>query len=565
MAVLTWKNVDAPNMSGAGALLESANNSFQNAMGTLQKAADRSQMQQRAAASARMLQGLAGVKNADDVAAFLANQDASMLTDEAMKIALGQADVLQGRAVKEIELQNARGDLDWEQQGRTGAIEAARNLALAQQAAARGDVDGAFAASQGLDGRALMAFNDGSGNFLNDATNRQNLEETRYSFGRTVENDENADIVTQKISDLRGSANNVAEARQALVNDQSLSAKQKEDAFTKLNAMDDSAFNFADPSTPASFSALGLNDEAAKQNNANVDMDFIQRDVESSLQSLPSYNYKTHLSNITAVQGDREAGKQAGDEREIGQGYFDPVNYLKSTVGISADRSIPFLEDSSIIQSIEEIKKEAETKSGKKISDHEAAAAIAASAQSGSWWRGDGDKRRIDTTSAVNLLLDMKDPSKVQAFTAEEAKIRGGSDTIKQAATKVDQLLAKAQNQLAKGQTEAAAKTRAEAVAAQDALLQGISNWQETNYPSPRNKDVKGPDIPQSIVDAALSERQNAVLQENARKAQALAALRENNRRNRREPVDIVLPNGTISREFPSIMGDGNYMREIDW
>lgn len=482
MAVLTWKNVDAPNMSGAGALLESANNSFQNAMGTLQKAADRSQMQQRAAASARMLQGLAGVKNADDVAAYLAGQDATMLTDESMKIALGQADVLQGRAVKEIELQNARGDLDWETNSRQGSLGAANLLAQAAAAAQAGNADEANRiASSGNNPYVQMALNDGRRDYVGDAASRQSLDENRYSFGRTVENDENADIVTQKISDLRGSANNVAEAREALLKDSTLTAKQKEDGFAKLGAMDDSAFNFADPNTPASFSILGDNDSAARQQVANMQIDAINKDINAQLQSLPSYNYNNHLSNLTAVQGDRESGKQTGDEREVGQGFFDPAKYLTDTVGISTGYF-----QRNIENQLQNLADKATTANGRTVSKAEVAAAIASTYEAGGL-ANFGDKY-LDETKVLNLLAEMKDPKRGLEASAREAEIKNSADSIKSSSAQVDRLLAKAQNQMAKGQTAAAEKTRAEAAQAQKALMEGINAYNEKHNPAPETE-----------------------------------------------------------------------------
>lgn len=511
MAALTWKNVDAPDMTAAGSLMNSANNAFSNSMDILRKASDRSRAQNRAAYSARMLQQLAGVKNADDIGSFISGFDASDLSPEAMNLVLRQGDVLQGRAIKDVELANAKGDLAWEQDDRAGQLAAAPMLAEAAKRAVAGDVDGAFAISQGLDGHALRNFNSGTGSFLNDASSRQDLDEKRYDFGEKVTKDEDQKFLTDKVDEYRRNYNDKAEARNAVINDKTLKPKHREQLLSAVDAMDDGAFNFADPNQEASFALMGDNDAAQKQNTIASDLDFIGKNIEADLQSLPSYNYKKHFDNISAIQGDRAAGKQVGDERVEGEGYFDPVSYLRDTVGITEGWRA-----GRVLEHINDIKADAKNKTGKDISNEEAAAAIAASSgQGGLLNRGN---RVVDAKKAVDLLVQMKDPEQSAAFTGKENKIKGERDSLKKQSQNVEKYLAEAQNQLAKGQNDKAQESYAKAKEAQNALLTAISDYNEKNIAGPNipengtitsQPQQNGPVAPDDVIGRAIANNPN--------------------------------------------------------
>lgn len=480
MAVLTWKNVDAPNLGQAGALIESANASFGNAMKMLQDASAASTAKNNAAYSAQMLQKLAGVSDAGQVGSFLQGFDATQISPEAMQIALGQADVLQGRAAKELELANLKGDLNWEQNTRQGSLAAQSALALANEYAAAGDVQAALGVKEGLDPYALLAFNDGSTNVISSANQGQSLKENQYRFNETLEADALKDFTTNEMASGYMKYNDKEEAIRETKLRKDLTPDQRMSLLSSLEGASDDSFNVVDPNGPQGFASFGNNEAAKMQSDLIGDMEFINKNVEANLQSLPSYQFNKHLSNLSAVQGDREAGKQTGDERIEGQGFFDPVGYLRDTVGIQEGRISGSLE--RIVPTIQD---KVEKATGLKVSAEEAAAAVAATYSHGDWRLGRSDVRVYSEDDAVELLKEMKDPKRAQEATAKELEIRSTVDGIKKSSSDVDKLLAKAQNQAAKGNTDAAEETYTQALNAQLELQEEIRKYSEEYVKKP--------------------------------------------------------------------------------
>ena len=189
MAVLTWKNVDAPNLNGAGALIAGAIDSFNAAMDNLRVSAERAAAQRRSGYSSRALAGLAEVQNAEDVGGYIQGLNAEELTPEALSVMMQQPGVLLERAAKQVAIDDARGDLQYEQDTRAGALQAAAARAEAQRLSVLGDRQGSLDILQGLDGYAALSALDDFGSIASNYGQFQTQRQNEYNFGRKVDED----------------------------------------------------------------------------------------------------------------------------------------------------------------------------------------------------------------------------------------------------------------------------------------------------------------------------------------------------------------------------------------
>lgn len=541
---LTWRNVDAPNFNGAGALFESAQNSFNNSLGILQAAADRAAAQRKAAASAQMLSGLAGVQRGG-VADYLATQDATMLTPEALQIALGQEDVLAGRAAKEVELQNAQGDLAWETGTRQGDLLSRAARAQAQQALSQGDFGRANTIMDGLSGFAL--------------------DDAAMTFGRDVDEQTFQNDIRSNVSDLIKNNDSIDAARIKVMNG-NYSERERAALNNQLNSMSDADFNRIDPDLPDVFS--GSETDTFNKNQTQV----VQQDIQSRLASSPTHQYDMHLKNLTVNPEGTPEGDSSGSGGKTG-GYADPVKYLGEQMGMDTSAGVFRTGMARNIQTAKAKANERLKDKGLQVSDWEIAAAIASTRETGRHlvpFTGGTDQYYVDEDAAVEMAVRMKDPDSRKEDLKHDLFYTGYADKLADAANKIQ----KARNSYNIAVTKNSSNKEErynKAIEAEEAYRKLLEQYYEDNQSNNANSGAQAsPATPAGAASAAAAPMvmqgpaiPNDLIREAMIRDAAIKA--EAQRRNNQKPVSVVLPNGVIAQEYPSILGDGSTLREINW
>lgn len=536
---LTWKNVDAPNFNGAGALFESAQNSFNSSLDMLRQASDRAAAQRKADASARMLSGLAGVQRGG-VADFLSNQDAAMLTPEALQIALGQEDVLAGRASKEVELQNAQGDLAWETGSREGMLASAAAIAEAERLGMTGNREGAFDLLQGLTGHGALAAQNANamGRVSSGFGNFQDQRGREDSFAQTIDARNTKEFGRNFIFDnIIPNSLNRSEAENNIMQNENLTPKEKEAALSALGNVSDQQIEQINPDQ---LGALELNpDMSTKFTNIQNDASFINADIQNRRSANPLVRFADHMKNIGEVRKNPESAPQSSAD-------------LLSAGGVSAGHWTGWTGANQTIDSV--IKDLASD--GLTVSRDEVVAAMRATAETSSIAFKDNLVDNIDATKS--LLRQTKDPALMRSALGEMQSYDNESAQLSKFAEKISKLDDKYKQQVNKGLTDKAAKTRDDIQNLINEAEQYTSNYLKSEgdkaskeVQAEMQKDPNGPDAPREIVQAAMLSRAAAV---------AEAAKRRN-----QQPVSVILPNGVISQEIPAVMGDGSTMGPAEW
>lgn len=411
---LTWRNVDAPNMAGVGSLMGAATDSFNSAMGNLQKMSDRAAAQRRAGYSAQMLQQLAAVDDPTKVGEFIQGFDASQLSPEALAVAMQQPGVLLGRQQKQVELDNARGDLAYEQDSRAGALQAAGVRAEAARLAATGDADGAAQLLGSLEGYGAVSALDDFGNINPYATGYQNRRETELDFGRKVDQQNYSDTARDILyTDIADQAHNPNEAK-LLANQMSAGDPRLREALHKqIDSMGEESFGLIDPNMPDAFQTnpdLGVAHEELQ-----FDADYINRDIGTQLSSTPLARFDGYLKSIQEHRDDPSGGSQ------------DVADWLANNQNIIAKGWIPW-SNGQINQTIDNVKQKLASE-GVTATREEVAAAMAETAEtSGLAW---SDGLRINDEKAVmGLVKDTKDPAKMRPEQRRISELNKAQETL---------------------------------------------------------------------------------------------------------------------------------------
>ena len=494
MAVLTWKNVDAPNLNGAGALIEGSTNSFNAAMDNLRVNAERAAAQRRSGYSSRALAGLAGVQNAEDVGSYIQSLNAEELTPEALSVMMQQPGVLLERSAKQVALDDARGDFQYEQDTRAGALQAAAARAEAQRLSVLGDRQGALDILQGLDGYAALSALDDFGSIGSNYGQFQTQRENEYNFGRKVDEDNAREQGALIADDLLNKVYDRKEAEKLIIENKELSPQVQRAALTALNDFSDEQIQRKEEGDMGLFDpSVFPNLTAAASDNAR-DAEFINADIRNRRQAEPLVAFQDSLNAIQEGAGDPTKGKQTVSDLLAARGIS-----VSSGLGVSGPNAI-----------INNIKTELE-KEGIRVSDEEIVAAVDTTARV-SWlpW----DDTLVENTDAVkDILRRAKDPEEMAKVLDEANKY----ETITTKLSDLDAKIARANDQFTvyagKGQTDKAIKAREAAEKLLEEQRKIISSHQEeirrerakaaADNPGPNYRALPefGPEMPQQIVD----------------------------------------------------------------
>lgn len=586
---LTWQNVDAPNLNGAGAMIGQATSGINDALAGLRASADRASAKRREAYSAKALAGLAGVTDPNSVAAYLQTIDPSKATPEFMEAAMRQPGVLLDRAAKQVELRNAEGDLSHEQGTRAGALEAASAIINANKiAGTTGDVDKAYEGISGLTGYAAIAAQDAAAGLVGTAKEGLGYRDAMMDFNEKVENEELDDFTTDYFqNNLLINANSKDEARNKIITDNSLTAPQRERMLATVDKTEDSTYQFINPELEDRFAADPITQENAAQEA------FVAEDIAMNLESTPASIYEENLAAIKAgvpsaapKKGEGEAAE--GDGKASPAGATDNIQLMGQKAGIDTEDYVFRNNMRTTLQNgIQEANKRLAAKGlgGVVIDEDEMTAAILSTAGTGNraWYtlgitNGATDEGRVSFDRAVQMAVDMKDPEARKGVLAREQFFTNAQKTLSDKAANLEKLKkdlyitetkkgrgpeydkkmkkvldeTKAFNAEFKkyhaGKVERGFAPSAEAQAAAQAEAAGIGSAAAATPPVPT---AAGPAAPDAVIRAAM-------LKKAAERAEAARLLNP-------QVVDLVLPNGLTSREIPAIAGDGSVMQEINW
>lgn len=497
MAVLTWRNVDAPNLNGAGALIEGATNSFNAAMDNLRVNAERAAAQRRSGYSSRALAGLAGIQNAEDVGSYIQSLNAEELTPEALTVMMQQPGVLLERAAKQVALEDARGDLQHEQATRAGALQSAAARAEAYRLAAGGDFQGSLDKLQGLSGYAALSAMDDFGPVSSMYSNYQNQRSADYNFGKKVDEDnarEQGELIADELLDK---VYDRKEAEKLIIANKELSPQVQRAALTALNNFTDEQIQRKEEGDMGLFDPSVFPDLTAAATDNARDAEFVNADIRNRRMAEPLVAFHDSLKAIQEGSGDPTKGKQT-------------VSDLLEARGIDAKTNM--IGWGGPNQLISNIKADLE-KEGIRVSDEEIVAAIDTTARVSSI--PFVDALRNDTDATKEILRRAKDPEEMAKVLDEANKY----ETITTKLSDLDAKIARANDQFTvyagKGQTDKAIKAReaAEKLLAEQRKI--ISAHQEeirrdrtkaaadNQGPNYRVLNEFGPEIPQQILDEA--------------------------------------------------------------
>lgn len=476
MATLTWKNVDAPSLGGAGDLFNAANASFRNAMEMLRATAEQQASEKRAATSAQMLAQLAGTTDPTQVGQLIQQFNPEELSPEALQIAMAQPGVLLDRQMKGVELENARGDLTFDQNTRAGQERAAAVRAQAQAMSLAGDATGAAKLLASLDDPYALsaAIGDFSSLGSNEAGYNSRMQ-NEYNFGRTVDENNLDDFATTYFqNNVMPNAINKNQARAFVMNDQTLEPKEREKLLARVESSSDEQYQIVDPYAQDMFSGTELGQTVA---NAGQ---FVQTDIKSQLEQSPRVRYQTMMENMESDNG------------EDGSGFIDPAKFLEEQIGLEPSVWIGTTPEQSINRVVADAAKD-----GINITPREAAAAIATSYQLG----GFGTRRVADSEAALNIIKDQRDPEKIKEDQARDNFFTQYSQKAQSAESKIQSLMADYTQYVNRGMTDKAAKTTEQIISAQEGLVALYGEYQAKRDKILDKKDDNNPSDNKNVID----------------------------------------------------------------
>ena len=499
MAALTWKNVDAPSLGGTGDLFNAANASFGNAMEMLRATAEQQQGQKRAATSAQMLAQLAGATDPTQVGELIKQFNPEELSPEALQIAMSQPGVLLDRQMKGVELQNAQGDLQFDQNTRAGQERAASVRAQAQAMSLAGDATGAAQLLASLDDPYALsaAIGDFSSLGSNEAGYNSRTQD-KYNFGRTVDENNLDDFATTYFqNNVMANAINKDQARAFVMNDQTLQPKEREKLLAQVDASSDEQYQIVDPYAQDMFSNTELGQTVT---NAGQ---FVQTDITSQLEQSPRLQYENMMKNMESDNG------------EEGGGFIDPTQFLVDTIGLNDGFWTGIPPERAINQVIAEA---AKPENGRMtISPREAAAAIATSYTLAPI---NANSRLANAGEALKVIKDYRDPEKIKENQARDNFFTQYADKAQSAEAKIQGLMADYTQYVNRGMTDKAAKATEQIVSAQEGLAALY-----TEYQAKRNEVVGEPPEPTpSATNAALGAAAQGVSAAGSSMSNMLAA-----------------------------------------
>ena len=441
MAVLTWKNVDAPNLNGAGALIEGATNSFNAAMDNLRVNAERAAAQRRSGYSSRALAGLAGIQNAEDVGGYIQGLNAEELTPEALAVMMQQPGVLLERAAKQTALEDARGDLEHEQAIRAGALQSAAARAEAYRLAAGGDFQSSLDKLQGLSGYAALSAMDDFGPVSSMYSNYQNQRSADYNFGKKVDEDNAREQGALIADELLDKVYDRKEAEKLIIANKELSPQVQRAALNALNDFTDEQIQRKEEGDMGLFDPSVFPNLATAATDNARDAELVNADIRNRRQAEPLVAFHDSLKAIQEGAGDPTKGKQT-------------VSDLLEARGISVSSWTGRKGPNAIIS---DIKSELE-KEGILVNDEEIVAAIDTTAKVS--WIGWDDTLVENKDGVKELLRRAKDPDEMSKVLDEANKY----ETITTKLSDLDAKIARANDQFTiyagKGQTDKAIKAR---------------------------------------------------------------------------------------------------------
>lgn len=497
MAVLTWKNVDAPNLNEAGALIAGATDSFNAAMDNLRVNAERAAAQRRSGYSSRALAGLAGVQNAEDVGGYIQGLNAEELTPEALSVMMQQPGVLLERAAQQTALEDTRGDLQHEQDTRAGALQAAAARAEAQRLSVLGDRQGALDILQGLEGYAALSAMDDFGSIGSNYGQFQTQRQNEYSFGKKVDEDNARERGMSVADQLANEVFDRAEGERLIMADETLTPQEQRAALNAWNDLSDAQIQRKVEGDMGLFDPSVFPNLTTAANDNARDAEFINADIRNRRQAEPLVAFQDSLKAIQEGSGDPTKGKQTVSDMLEARGIDAKTNMI----GFGGPNQL-----------ISNIKADLE-KEGILVSDEEIVAAIDTTATVSVV--PFVDSLRNDTDATKEILRRAKDPEEMAKVLDEANKY----ETITTKLSDLDAKIARANDQFTvyagKGQTDKAIKAREAAEKLLEDQRKIISSHQDEikrerakaderkQGPNYRALNEFGPEMPQQILNEA--------------------------------------------------------------
>lgn len=450
---LTWKNVDAPNFSGVGNLMQGGMVSLNDAFNNIAEQARRREAIQRSRYSNQALIDMMGVTDPNSISQFAKGLDSKKLTSDALSLIMAQPDTLQDRQSKGIAIEKAQDLLNFGREDRLAAANAAEASLGAAADIFSGNRERAFDTIRNLSGQDAAQFQPLLAETIRYIPESQNVRETDYGFGRRVGDDQSKDMAldvfqSEIMNPTRGARNRDEALRIAdqLMADGRIDPAAHKELRARIEDTDDDYYLRKDPFMPDFFSVEGNEGLARELQDFNTDRAILDTHMKDRLGS---------YSNIDKWAESIEGGT--------------PLEMVKSVyenfgAGTAGSRWVGEMGDWDAfekgVQKMLKAKGLSDVNVGSPEVQRQMAAALGITAATSNWAWDDSRKTVID--EAIKYFVDSKDPKVINESIRTEAEYSAAQDSMAAAVQNIEALTALHKDAIIRGNTEEASRLGSE-------------------------------------------------------------------------------------------------------
>lgn len=404
MERLTWRSIDAPSFTGAGALMESGNNTLQQALSSAGGALKAANAQRQNKYTADVLLRAGQMTNPDEAARFLEtirNERPGLLTDGGLETLMGLRDAMYNTEGKRLQNTDLRNDIGFEeytrgeQKNRNAAqLGAADALIQARLQADEGNMAGARDTLRGITNPYALEAADAA---LTSAQSDYEKQSSRvmkdYNDSRTVKSDQVNDFARDYVQESifpQGVAS-AEDAKNLIRQDTSLTPQQRLAAYDAVDKQYGQQSSARDPFASQFDVFSAIPSLGGSQAKASLDADYTRSTTE-----------------ITNRQHNNPLYRLETTKQSLGDFGLDPKAKLKETLGLDDEAYSQNEIDNSIDKILARVQQQLPN-----VTQEDVVAAVASQYATDKWgmpWissRKRGD-RRVDEAAAIELLMQAR-------------------------------------------------------------------------------------------------------------------------------------------------------------
>ena len=404
MERLTWRSIDAPSFTGAGALMESANNTLQQALSSAGGALKAANAQRQNQYTADVLLRAGQMTDPNEAARFLEtirNERPGLLTDGGLETLMGLRDAMYNTEEKRLQNIDLNSDIGFEEYTRgeqkksnAAELDAAGALLQARLRADRGDMEGSRRTIEGITNPYALEAADAALTSAQSDYAAQSLRVMKdYDDSRKVKGDQVADFARDYVQDSIFSQGVVSaeDAKNLIRQDTSLTPQQRLAAYDAVDQQYGQQSSARDPFA-SQFDVFSANPAlGGSQAKASLDADYTRSTTE-----------------ITNRQHNNPLYRLETTKQTLGDFGLDSKAKLKETLGLDDEAYSQNEIDNSIDRILTQVNKALPN-----VTQEDVVAAVASQYATDKWgmpWissRKRGD-RRVDEDAAIELLMQAR-------------------------------------------------------------------------------------------------------------------------------------------------------------